>query len=283
MVERSEAYGFKIKNEGSSKIKDNALYTNWYQDFGTTFPHLVEWSFDTMVFKGASGGVATKAGKGVINLISNSKKLAKLPYATTILKGATTANVQAVNFAGGTLVNQLRTGKDVDLDDIRSSYNFGLALGFGHPLYDGLLKQINKVGPVRNFFAKATNDLTNLSKYRTFNRIQTEIGSGFTGATTYQFGGVLTGGLYDEDGNLTISWRTQSLETAKMVALGYLLKGIPGMIRVKEDFQSDLIRINTNGGLVRESKKSAKNLGLNAELPHKTSRLHQNQNPGNGC
>ena len=265
MVERSEAYGFKIKNEGSSKIKDNALYTNWYQDFGTTFPHLVEWSFDTMVFKGTSGGIATKAGKGVINLISNSKKLAKLPYATTILKGATTANVQAVNFAGGTLVNQLRTGKDVDLDDIRSSYNFGLALGFGHPLYDGLLKQINKVGPVRNFFARATNDLTNLSKYKTFNRVQTEIGSGFAGATTYQFGGVLTGGLYDENGDLTISWRTQGLETAKMVALGYLLKGIPGMVKVKEDFQSDLIRINTNGKLQLESKKSAKNLGLNAE------------------
>jgi hypothetical protein len=265
MVERSEAYGFKIKNEGSSKIKDNALYTNFGQDFGTTFPHLVEWSFDTMVFKGASGGFATKAGKTVIKAISGSKKLAKLPYATTILKGATTANVQAVNFAGGTLVNQLRTGKDVDLDDIRSSYNFGLALGFGHPLYDGLLKQINKVGPIRKFFARATNDFTNLSKYKTFNRVQTEVGRGFAGATTYQFGGVLTGGLYDENGNLTISWRTQGLETAKMVALSYLLKGIPGMIQVKEDFQSDLIRINTSGKLQLESKKSAKNLGLNVE------------------
>jgi hypothetical protein len=264
-VDRSEAYGFKIRNEGSKKIKDNALYTNMGQDFGTTFPHLVEWSFDTMLFKKVSGGFATNAGKTVIKAISSSKKLAGLPYATTILKGATTANVQAVNFGGGTLVNQLRTGKDVNLDDIRSSYNFGLALGAGHPLYDGLLKQINKVGPIRNFFARATNDFTNLAKYKTFNRVQTEVGSGFAGATTYQFGGVVTGGLHDENGDLTISWRTQGLETAKMVALSYLLKGIPGMVKVKEDFQSDLIRINTSGKLQLQSKNSAKNLGLNVK------------------
>ena len=239
--------------------KEDILYTNFGQDFGTGFPHLMEWTFDTALFGRASGGFATKASKFTNTLINKSTRISKNPYTKKVLLASSKASASATNFAGGTLVNQLRTGQDIDLDAIRSSYNFGLALGYGHPLYDGIVKYI-KGGWAGRFLAKSTNDYTKLAQYKTPVSIVRDVGAGFSGAVTYQFGGVLTTGSFEE-----VSLKTTALETAKMTTLNWLMRGIPGAQMYLKNAKSDIIKIKNSGRLELESKKGAEKLGV--EIP----------------
>jgi len=230
--------------------------SNFMQDVGAGIPMLGEITFDMFLFGRGVRAAHTKAGNALIKLITNSKKLAKHPYVRKILTTGVKTQVGGINFAGGTLVNQLRTGKDIDLEEIRSSYNFGAALAFGHPLYDGIVKFINR-GPIRNFLAKSTRDITKIGEYGLPKTIFRDVSAGFSGAVTYQFGTVATSGNFHE-----VSFRTTALETVKMVGLNFLMRGIPGVQMYLKQAQSDLIRINNSGKLKLESKKAAEDLGL---------------------
>ena len=109
-------------------------------------------------------------------------------------------------------------GGEFDLQELQSSAGFGASLATGHVAYDPFVAYLRK-SKFGKFFSPAVDRLTKYAP-NTYNRVSRSIGGGFTGATTYQLGGVISqGGLRDSEGNITVSLRTQALETVKMITI----------------------------------------------------------------
>ena len=229
------------------------------QEIGATAPDLIEWMGDVYLFTRGSGNIVAKTQKWANKLATNSKRFSKIPYALPAFKTASAALGQAVNFTGGNIVSQYRTG-EFSLEELPSSAGFGASLALGHSMYDPFVKYLgtSKIG---RLFSPVVNVLTKYAP-NTYKRVSRSVGSGFGGATTYQFGGVVTGGLFDEKGNLTVSLHTQAAETIKMIIAGTLTKAIPNIRSIGKEFKSDIISAKTSGRLDLQSKQSAKNLGV---------------------
>jgi predicted kinase len=229
------------------------------QEIGATAPDLLAWMGDVYLFTRGSGNIVGKTQKWANKLATQSKRFSKIPYALPAFKTATAALGQAVTFTGGNIVSQYRTG-EFSLEELPSSAGFGASLALGHSMYDPFVKFLgtSKVG---RLFSPVVNALTKYAP-NTYKRVSRSVGSGFGGATTYQFGGVVTGGLFDEQGNLTVSLHTQAAETIKMIIAGTFTKAIPNMRSIGKEFKSDIISAKTSGRLDLQSRKSAKSLGV---------------------
>ena len=191
---------------------------------------------------------------------SGSKRLAKIPYALPAFKGATSVLAQSANFTGGTLVSQYLDG-EFSLEELQSSAGFGASLATGHVAYDPFVAYLRK-SRFGKFFSPAVDRLTKYAP-NTYKRVSKSVGGGFAGATTYQLGGVISqGGLRDSEGNITVSLRTQALETMKMITAGVFTKAIPNFQTIKKEFKSDIINARNSGRLDLESKNSAVALGI---------------------
>ena len=229
------------------------------QEIGATAPDLLAWMGDVYLFTRGSGNIVGKTQKWANKLATQSKRFSKIPYALPAFKTATAALGQAVTFTGGNIVSQYRNG-EFSLEELPSSAGFGASLALGHSMYDPFVKFLgtSKVG---RLFSPVVNALTKYAP-NTYKRVSRSVGSGFGGATTYQFGGVVTGGLFDEQGNLTVSLHTQAAETIKMIIAGTFTKAIPNMRSIGKEFKSDIISAKTSGRLDLQSRKSAKSLGV---------------------
>ena len=172
------------------------------QEIGATAPDLLAWMGDVYLFTRGSGNIVAKTQKWANKLATNSKRFSKIPYALPTFKTVNAALGQAVTFTGGNIVSQYRTG-EFSLEELPSSAGFGASLAFGHSMYDPFVKYLgsSKVG---RLFSPVVNALTKYAT-NTYKRVSRSVGGGFGGATTYQFGTAVTGGLFDEQGNLTIS------------------------------------------------------------------------------
>ena len=229
------------------------------QEIGATAPDLLTWMGDVYLFTRGSGNIVAKTQKWANKLAANSKRFSKIPYALPAFKTASAALGQAVTFTGGNIVSQYRTG-EFSLEELPSSAGFGASLALGHSMYDPFVKYLgtSKIG---RLFSPVVNALTKYAP-NTYKRVSRSVGGGFGGATTYQFGGVVTGGLFDEQGNLTVSLHTQAAETIKMIIAGTFTKAIPNMRSIGKEFKSDIISAKTSGRLDLQSRQSAKNLGV---------------------
>ena len=229
------------------------------QEIGATAPDLLAWMGDVYLFTRGSGNIVAKTQKWANKLATNSKRFSKIPYALPTFKTVNAALGQAVNFTGGNIVSQYRTG-EFSLEELPSSAGFGASLALGHSMYDPFVKYLgtSKIG---RLFSPVVNILTKYTP-NTYKRVSRSVGGGFGGATTYQFGTAVTGGLFDEQGNLTISLHTQAAETIKMIIAGTFTKAIPNMRSIGKEFKSDIISAKTSGRLDLQSRQSAKNLGV---------------------
>ena len=266
----AEANGFAasksaIENDLFVKLPNNTfkLEQDFLGEAGAGAVDLVKWIGEIYLFTRGTGNFVGKSQKFLNKAVANSK-VAKIPYAVPAFKGATSVVAQAVNFTGGTLVSQYMDG-EFNLEELQSSAGFGAALATGHVAYDPFVAYLRK-SKFGKLFSPVVDKLT---KYvpNTYNRVSRSVAGGFTGATTYQLGGVISqGGLKDEEGNITISLRTQALETMKMIMAGVFTKAIPNLQTIKKEFKSDIINAKNSGRLDLESKNSADALGLKKEF-----------------
>jgi hypothetical protein len=233
------------------------------QEIGATAPDLLAWMGDVYLFTRGSGNIVGKTQKWANKLATQSKKFSKIPYALPAFKTANAALGQATTFTGGTIVGQYRTG-DFSLEELPSSAGFGASLAVGHSMYDPFVKFLGK-SKMGRMFSPVVNALTKYTP-NTYKRVSRSVGSGFGGATTYQFGGAVTGGLFDEQGNLTVSLHTQAVETIKMIIAGTFTKAIPNMRSIGKEFKSDVISAKTSGRLDLEAKESAQRLGVETSV-----------------
>ena len=229
------------------------------QEIGATAPDLLAWMGDVYLFTRGSGNIVGKTQKWANKLATQSKRFSKIPYALPAFKTANAALGQAVTFTGGSIVGQYRTG-DFDLESLPGSAGFGASLAAGHAMYDPFVRFLGK-SKMGRMFSPVVNALTKYTP-NTYKRVSRSVGGGFGGATTYQFGGAVTGGLFDEQGNLTVSLHTQAVETIKMIIAGTFTKAIPNMRSIGKEFKSDIISAKTSGRLDLEAKESAKRLGV---------------------
>nr|MCH9715456.1 hypothetical protein [Gammaproteobacteria bacterium] len=266
----SEANGFTA----SKSAKENDLFVSlpnntfgleqsFAGEFGAGTPELLKWMGEIYLFTRGSGNIVAKSQKWLNKAASGSKKLAKIPYALPAFKGATSVLAQSANFTGGTLVSQYLDG-EFSLEELQSSAGFGASLAAGHVAYDPFVAYLRK-SKFGKFFSPAVDRLTKYAP-NTYKRVSKSIGGGFAGATTYQLGGVISqGGLRDFEGNITVSLRTQALETMKMITAGVFTKAIPNFQTIKKEFKSDVINARNSGRLDLESKNSAAALGIDKE------------------
>jgi len=229
------------------------------QEIGATAPDLLAWMGDVYLFTRGSGNIVGKTQKWANKLATQSKRFSKIPYALPAFKTANAALGQAATFTGGSIIGQYRTG-DFDLESLPSSAGFGASLAVGHSMYDPFVRFLGK-SKMGRMFSPVVNALTKYTP-KTYKRVSKSVGGGFGGATTYQFGGAVTGGLFDEQGNLTVSLHTQAVETIKMIIAGTFTKAIPNMRSIGKEFKSDVINAKTSGRLDLEAKESAKRLGV---------------------
>jgi hypothetical protein len=266
----SQANGFTasksaVDNDLFVKLPNNTfgLEQSFAGEFGAGTPELLKWMGEIYLFTRGSGNVVGKSQKWLNKAAEGSKRLAKIPYALPAFKGATSVLAQSANFTGGTLVSQY-AGGEFDLQELQSSAGFGASLATGHVAYDPFVAYLRK-SKFGKFFSPAVDRLTKYAP-NTYNRVSRSIGGGFTGATTYQLGGVISqGGLRDSEGNITVSLRTQALETVKMITAGVFTKAIPNFQTIKKEFKSDIINARNSGRLDLESKNSAAALGLDKD------------------
>jgi hypothetical protein len=266
----SQANGFTasksaVDNDLFVKLPNNTfgLEQSFAGEFGAGTPELLKWMGEIYLFTRGSGNVVGKSQKWLNKAAEGSKRLAKIPYALPAFKGATSVLAQTANFTGGTLVSQYADG-EFDLGELQSSAGFGASLATGHVAYDPFVAYLRK-SKFGKFFSPAVDRLTKYAP-NTYNRVSRSIGGGFTGATTYQLGGVISqGGLRDSEGNITVSLRTQALETVKMITAGVFTKAIPNFQTIKKEFKSDIINARNSGRLDLESKNSAAALGLDKD------------------
>ena len=222
---------------------------------------LTKWIGETYLFTRLTGNFVARSQKALNLAWKNSKNLQKIPYAVSAFTGATNVLAQSTTFTGGTLVSQYLDG-EFDIEELRSSAGFGASLATGHLAYDPFVNYLRK-SKFGKIFSPVVDRLTRYAP-NTYKRVSRSVGSGFTGATTYQIGGVINqGGIRDADGNITISLKTQSLEFIKMVAAGVFTKAIPNFQTIKKEFKSDIISVKNRGKLDLEAKKSANYLGVN--------------------
>ena len=229
------------------------------QEIGATAPDLLAWMGDVYLFTRGSGNIVGKTQKWANKLATQSKRFSKIPYALPAFKTANAALGQAATFTGGSIIGQYRTG-DFDLESLPSSAGFGASLAVGHSMYDPFVRFLGK-SKMGRMFSPVVNALTKYTP-KTYKRVSKSVGGGFGGATTYQFGGAVTGGLFDEQGNLTVSLHTQAVETIKMIIAGTFTKAIPNMRSIGKEFKSDVINAKTSGRLDLEAKESAQRLGV---------------------
>jgi hypothetical protein len=233
---------------------------NTGQEIGATAPDLLAWMGDVYLFTRGSGNIVGKTQKWANKLATQSKRFSKIPYALPAFKTVNSVLGQAVTFTGGSIVGQYRTG-DFDLESLPSSAGFGSSLAVGHAMYDPFVKFLGK-SKIGRIFSPVVNALTKYAP-NTYRRVSRSVGSAFGGATTYQFGSaVAAGGLFDEQGNLTVSLHTQAVETIKMIIAGTLTKSVPNMRSIGKEFKSDVINAKTSGRLDLEAKESAQRLGV---------------------
>jgi len=266
----SQANGFTA----SKSAKENDLFVSlpnntfgleqsFAGEFGAGTPELLKWMGEIYLFTRGTGNIVAKSQKWLNKAASSSKKLAKIPYALPAFKGATSVLAQSVNFTGGTLVSQYLDG-EFNLEELQSSAGFGASLAAGHVAYDPFVAYLRK-SKFGKFFSPAVDRLTKYAP-NTYKRVSKSVGGGFAGATTYQLGGVISqGGLRDSEGNITVSLRTQALETMKMITAGVFTKAIPNFQTIKKEFKSDVINARNSGRLDLESKNSAAALGIDKE------------------
>ena len=222
---------------------------------------LTKWIGETYLFTRLTGNFVAKSQKALNLAWKNSKNLQKIPYAVSAFTGATNILAQSTTFTGGTLVSQYLDG-EFDIEELRSSAGFGASLATGHLAYDPFVNYLRK-SKFGRMFSPVVDRLTRYAP-NTYKRVSRSVGGGFTGATTYQIGGVINqGGIRDADGNITISLKTQSLEFIKMVAAGVFTKAIPNFQTIKKEFKSDIISVKNRGNLDLEARKSAAYLGVN--------------------
>ena len=222
---------------------------------------LTKWIGETYLFTRLTGNFVARSQKALNLAWKNSKNLQKIPYAVSAFTAATNVLAQSTTFTGGTLVSQYLDG-EFDIEELRSSAGFGASLATGHLAYDPFVNYLRK-SKFGKIFSPVVDRLTRYAP-NTYKRVSRSVGSGFTGATTYQIGGVINqGGIRDADGNITISLKTQSLEFIKMVAAGVFTKAIPNFQTIKKEFKSDIISVKNRGKLDLEAKKSANYLGVN--------------------
>ena len=266
----SQANGFTA----SKSAKDNDLFVSlpnntfgleqsFAGEFGAGTPELLKWMGEIYLFTRGSGNIVAKSQKWLNKAAAGSKRLAKIPYALPAFKGATSVLAQSANFTGGTLVSQYLDG-EFSLEELQSSAGFGASLAAGHVAYDPFVAYLRK-SKFGKFFSPAVDRLTKYAP-NTYKRVSKSVGGGFAGATTYQLGGVISqGGLRDSEGNITVSLRTQALETMKMITAGVFTKAIPNFQTIKKEFKSDVINARNSGRLDLESKNSAVALGIDKE------------------
>ena len=224
---------------------------------------LTKWLGETYLFTRLTGNFVGNSQKALNLLWKNSTRLAKIPYAIPAFTGVTNVLASSANFTGGTLVSQYMDG-EFDLEELRSSAGFGASIAVGHVAYDPFVAFLRK-SKFGKFFSPVVDRLTKYAP-NTYKRVSRSVGEGFTGATTYQLGGVINqGGIRDAEGNITISLKTQALELVKMVAAGVFTKGIPNFQTIKKEFKSDIINARNSGRLDLESRNSAAALGLNKD------------------
>ena len=274
----AQGSGFSVNKKQASKnpmfvkLPNNVfgLERGMANEIGYDIPKFIEWGLEIALVSRGTGSnkLLAKTNKYLNTLAKGNNKIAKLPYVIPALKTGSAIVNQSFNFAGGTALGQYRTG-EFDIAEIGDSALFGASLAVGHAAYTPIANYLSK-SLLGKYFSPVISKITEYTP-NTYRRVSNSFGTSFSGATTFQFASVLQSGpIMGSDGilerglngELNVSWKTQAVETIKMIIAGGITKGIPNIGTIKKEFISDIISYKSKGRNDLASKEAAKDLGL---------------------